>query len=360
MLAAVAAVLLPAGLARAEVHGGIEIGAKGIKATVLDIAATPDGFEVAIKLADTTNTRLVAGIARTGSFDPRAVEETATAVARYVNRMKSEFQVDSDRIYVVGSSGLFSPIQDKQERVQQNQQVLAEAVRMAAGASLAFIDDRREAELSIVGILPRQFQDQAVLIDIGSGNTKGGYVGARNEIVTVSVPYGTASFAELVQKAGGSFAEQAATLRDKELAPALKQQLSSRPEVTARPRVYLSGGIVWATATLTHPEETRAFTPLSVKDFDDLEKCLVANPEAFPAPSLSVITDVAKRYLAAVEIQRVRKVYSPEQLLAGVQILKALADGMQFEADHKQLYFARHGYLGWILAYVAEKAAPPK
>jgi hypothetical protein len=350
---------LPAATVQAEVHGGIEIGAKGIKATVVHVSPNSDGFELAVKLADTTNTTLVAGLARTGEFDPKAVEETAAAVGRYFNKMKADFQVSPERIYIVGSSGLFSPLQDKPDQVKANRQVLSEAIRKATGATMTFIDAKREAELSMIGIVPRKYRDQAVLLDVGSGNTKGGYFGARNQITSISIPYGTVSFSELVKKAGGSFAESASSLRDEKLAPALRKELSAATDMTTRSRVYLSGGIVWATASLTHPEETRPFTPFAVKDIDDLQRRLAADPDRFPAPDVSAISDETKRSRALKEIQSVQKVFTTEQLLAGTHVLKAVATEMQLDSGKKEICFARYGNLGWILAYVTEKEKAP-
>jgi exopolyphosphatase/pppGpp-phosphohydrolase len=220
---------------------------------------------------------------------------------------------------------------------------------------MTFINVRREAELSVAGVVPGKFRKEAVLIDVGSGNTKGGYFGTDNQICTFSVPFGTVSFAELVTGAGGSFPDQVRKLREEKLAPAVKKQLATAVEMTTRRRVYLSGGIVWATATLTHPEDRRAFTPLTVTDIDDLHKRLAAEPGKFPRTDLSAIADEGKEQQAREEIEKVKKVYTPEQLLAGLQVLKALADEMQLAAGEKQVYFARHGSLAWILGYVVEK-----
>jgi hypothetical protein len=335
----VATALLLGASARAEVHGGIEIGAKGIKATVLEIITDPKGYEVSIKLADTTNTTLVAGLARTGSFDPKAVVETATVVGQYFTKMKADFQIDPKHIYIVGSSGLFIPFQDKPDQVRTNQRTLADAVRSACGASMIFIDAKREVELSIARVLPCRFRDEAVLIDVGSRNTKGGYISAQSEIISVVVPYGTVSFTEVVKKAGGSFADKARKLRDEELAPTLKKELISKPEMTARTRVFLSGGIVWAAATLTNPCETAAFTPLTVNDLTDLQRRLEADPGKYPSPDVSAIADESKRKQALAEIHKVQKVFSPEQLLAGTHILKALAYEMQLVRGKSQVYF---------------------
>ena len=55
---------------RAEVHGGIEIGAKGVKATVIDVADGADGYEVKILLSGTKNTTLTAGLAAANGLKP--------------------------------------------------------------------------------------------------------------------------------------------------------------------------------------------------------------------------------------------------------------------------------------------------
>jgi exopolyphosphatase/pppGpp-phosphohydrolase len=356
-LAAAAALLLSGGTAGAEMYGGIEIGAKGIKAIVLDVAPERAGVDPVVKFSDTTNLGLVAGIAQTGQVDARTLDEAAATVARYSDRMKTEFRVKPEHVYIVGSSGLFSPLAGKDDRIRANQQAIAAAIRQATGAAMDFIDPRREVELSIKGALPPKDWDQAVLFDVGSGNTKGGYVGADRQITSVSVPFGTVSFTELVRKAGPPFAEQARQLRDRKFAPALRKELARVSEMNARLRVYLSGGIVWAAATLTHPEETGPFTALFLPDLDELQKRIAADPGKFPAPDLANLVDEAKRSRAREEIRKVQGTYTPEQLLAGTQLLQALATELHLEAGGKQVFFARNGYLAWILAYIREKDA---
>src|SRR5207237_384518 len=79
------------------------------------------------------------------------------------------------RLYVVGSSGLFSAIEGKKDAVKANQDALAEAIREACGLKMTFIDVTREAELSIDGVIPAKHAAVSMLLDIGSGNTKGGF-----------------------------------------------------------------------------------------------------------------------------------------------------------------------------------------
>src|SRR6266511_2095569 len=167
---ALAALLLVSSAARAEVHGGIELGAKGVKGTVIDISGEGETQEVKILLAVSHNSTLSAGIAATGKFDPKAVADAAAAVVRFAERMKKEFKVPAERIHVVGSSGLFSGVADKPETIPPNREVLAKAVEDASGIKMTFISDEREAELSIAGIVPKSRAGTALLLDIGSGN----------------------------------------------------------------------------------------------------------------------------------------------------------------------------------------------
>ena len=92
---AVAALVL-AGLpavSSAGTHGGIEIGAKGVKAIVLDFTPTPEGYDLTVRLSETTNTALSTGIAKTGQFDPADLAATADAVGKYAARMRARIDL---------------------------------------------------------------------------------------------------------------------------------------------------------------------------------------------------------------------------------------------------------------------------
>lgn len=355
------ALLLTPALARAEVYGGIEIGAKGIKATVIRVTPEPDGYDVKIDLAKTANTTLVAGLAESGRFNPTALKDTVKEVETFFTQMRSEHKVAPERIYVVGSSGLFSALGKKEDLIAENKKALAGAVKAATGKEMNFIDVDREVELSIVGVVPPKFADGSLLLDVGSGNTKGGCRDGKR-FVTVSIPLGTVTYSDLVKKAAEKtntpFAKQADELRKEHLAAPLKEQVSKNPGLAKRERVYLTGGTAWALATLTKPADRRSFVALSAADIDRYRKELRDNPKALLNPDLSGIKDAREREEAMKDVEQVKKVFSPENLLAGAEVLKAMADEFGLAAKDKKLYFARHGYIGWILAYVAEQSAP--
>jgi exopolyphosphatase/pppGpp-phosphohydrolase len=352
---AIAGTLAPTAV-RAEVHGGIEIGGKGVKATVVEVSGEGADIRIKVKLSDTTNTALVAGVAKKGRFEATALAETVRAVRKYYNRLRKEFSVAPKRIYVVGSSGLFAPISDKPDLIKENQQTLARAVKEEMGRPLTFIDVQREAELSIVGTLPKSRRKTGVLVDIGGGNTKGGCL-VEGKLATFGVPFGTVTFSELARKRKANDAKSLSQLCDKAVTPLLKQKLSRLPDIAKRDRIYLSGGVVWAVTTFAHPTARTNYTGLTLADVERVEARLAAHPTAFPAPDLSAVTDKKLRQRALAEVARVKKVYRPEQLLAGTQILKSVFREL---GDRKQFFFARNGYLGWILAYVTESAGEAK
>lgn len=358
-LAVLVAGLLAAASARADVQGGIEIGAKGVRVVAVETKA---GQDLKVLMSGTQNTTLVGGLAKTGRFSPDALKETAAAVARFAEKLRKEHLLPDSRIHVVGSSGLFSALAGKDDLIRENRAALVAAVRESAKLPLAFLDVTREAELSILSVVPLKHADTAVLLDIGSGNTKGGALDKSGRCITFGIPFGTVTFADAVRaKSGkGDFAAAASALRGQLLTPAVKDQLRTQKGLAGRPRIYLGGGTVWALATLMRPQDRSSAVALSARDISAFHELLVKNEAAVPAPDLSKIADTTVRQRARKEVEQVRKTFTREQLLAGTEILRALGEGFDFAAPDRQLVFARNGYLGWIIGYVAEKARAPR
>jgi exopolyphosphatase/pppGpp-phosphohydrolase len=278
-------------------------------------------------VADTTNTALAADVAKDGRFGAAALAETVKAVEAYSDRIHKEFHAAPERTYVVGSSGLFAAIHDKPELIKENQNRLTEAVKQATGLSVKYIDVRREAELSIDGIVPKPHRKTGLLIDIGGGNTKGGCMVGSEKYATFGVPYGTLTFSELAKKNGAADAASQAKLYDEKVEPLLKKELAKLPDLAKRDPIYLSGGVVWAAATFAHPADAKAFTVLTLKDVEQLEARLAAAPaDTFPDPDFSAVTAGKARLRATAEWARVKKVYPPAQLLAGLPFLREFTE----------------------------------
>lgn len=366
VLPAASALGKPAASAKNEkLHGGIEIGSKGVKATAINFTRKGNGYDVKILYSETINTTIMK--VKDNRFTPEAIDETVQAVRKMFNRMQQEHQISPDHIYIVGSSGLRS----------DNKQDLVSEVKKATGKAMSFLTVEMEVQLSIAGTIPQQREDDkqvnerhtSMLIDIGSGNTKGGYQRAISapvtgvpveEFVTMGIPYGTVTFTNEVSRYRKDendlrgFALDAMTISPKVLNEQLRKEVAKKPGLVLRERLYLTGGIVWAMANLLHPENRRSFVPLTLDDINRFQYLARTDMNSLLNPDLSAINDEARRREAKKEIEAVNATFTPRNIIAGAEILGAVSE--EFKLRNMKIWFARYGNLSWILSYVRGQA----
>jgi hypothetical protein len=348
-----------------KLHGGIEIGSRGVKATAIRFDRKRASYDVNILYTDVINTNIMR--VKDNRFTPEAVKETAEAVQKFFARLQSEHQIAPEQIYIVGSSGLRA----------ENKNDLVEEVRKLTGKTMSFLSVEMEVQLSIAGTIPQQRDDllvqneraAAMLIDIGSGNTKGGYLQpvaspsngtVVNDFVTMSIPMGTQTFTNEASRNLNNendlrtFALNAVVLSPAMLNASLRKEIEKKPGLLNRERVYLSGGIAWAMATLLYPANRRSFVQLTAADIDLFQYRLRDDPNSLLNPKLTEISDPLRRIEAAKEIESVKAVFTPKNLIAGAEILKAVST--EFNLEKRKIWFARFGNLSWILSYVRGQA----
>lgn len=344
-----------------KLHGGIEIGSRGVKGTAINFSRKGSGYDVKIIYTEVINTSIMK--VKDNKFTPEAMQETADAVNKMFTRMQQEYQVPVEQIYIVGSSGLRA----------DNKPDLVSAVNKATGKPMSFLTVDLEVQLSIAGTIPRRREEEtkpqdereaSMLLDIGSGNTKGGYQlpgsGPTDEFVTMGIPFGTVSFtneASKLRKAEtdlNSFALDALLISQTTLNEQLRKEIEKKPGLLARNRIYFSGGIVWAMATLMHPENRKAFVPLTTDDITLFHYRARNDVNALLNPDLAYIADELKRNEIKKEIESVKATFSPKNIVAGAEILNAVS--AEFKLQGKTIWFARYGHLSWILSYVRGQA----
>jgi hypothetical protein len=333
--------------AAAERRGGIEIGAKGVKATVLELETGPSGPTSRTVMTGVSNTTVTAGVVGTNKYSASAIRETAAEAGKFARQMRDEYGVPAEKIQVIGSSGL---------PAASNRNELVEAVREATGLPpMRFLTPCEEVGLTIAGLLSESERSSALLVDIGSGNTKGGYLGASGQALCFSVPAGSVTFADRVKKdaPGQPFGESADRLRPTFLEAPLAEQVRANPELASRPLVILSGGAPYAMVTLMFPEKVRQDrVTFSAKDIADYLQRLRAT-EGVPRPNLDTITDPDVRTASEKEVQNVADNFTSENLIAGAEILTALSSAFRFEG--KTLIFDRNGITAWIRTAVSPR-----
>ena len=68
-------------------------------------------------------------------------------------------------------------------------------------------------------------------------------------------------------------------------------------------------------------------------------------------PDLSGINPTVRTRVES-EVRAVRDTFTPENLLAGSEILLGFAKVLEWEESEKDLYFAKSGVVAWIVGYV--------
>jgi hypothetical protein len=322
-----------------EIYAGIELTTEGVRAIALRVSRSDE--ESGLKLIYSENIRLALGRSSDGQFAPQAAKEAAQTVLKLLARVRQQSQAPPEHVFLIGSSGLGA---DRPEG-------LVRAVSETTGKTLTFLDVETEVQLSVVGTISRLWKvgdtqidnrNSSALIEINGDRTLGGYqllkyppdAAPRYDFVTMSVPHG-----------GGD----AVAFRQ-----ALRRERESKPGLVSRKRVYLTGSIPWAMATLLYPEDQQTFVPLTSEAIDLFAEKVARAPRELLNPNLSSIRDRELRQKAESELQAVKSAFTPEQLAAAAETLKAVAS--EFEWQEKQIWFARFGYLGRLLSYVRLQA----
>lgn len=328
-------------------YAGIEIGAKGVKASVVAVLRGKDGDTQDEEIFNRSlNTTIVSGMSRSRELRPEAIEETAQAVKTLLGQMTKAYEVPEPSIYVAASTAVAEA---------SNRFALTNRIRELTGKETKYISLADEVFYGVVSTMPAKDMRKGLSIDVGSGNTKIGYVvpgAGRLDTVAIGVPFGSVTLTEAVRGArreGEGFGAAAERYAREKLAPDLAAKVQAYPALDRRDPVSLVGGAVWAMATLVYPERQTAYVRIAPGDIRKYYDLLVTNPGMATDPSLLHIKDEKTRKRAAAQIEAVNKTFTRENLIAGAAILRLLVDEMKLGT--RELYFSRYG--GWLYGYVA-------
>lgn len=345
--------------AQDNTYAGIEIGGKGIKVAIIKILDLQSGkFEI-VKFW-THNTAVTKGISKDSMLAKADMDETAGAVVKTLEEVKTEYNVPDEHIYVVGSSGV---------AMAKNRFKLAETVSELTkspekpGVKMDFITSQKEGELVTKGGVPSSKYRDALVFDIGGGNTKGGYVSqndaGKNQFFGIAIDLGSVTLTELVRKKAAStsfedFAKAMKNYADKELSVEIKSMFDNKPSSREKGNIYMSGGVIWSFATLMFPGNEDYFMKFSLSDVKKFYAILLDDVryQQLLNPNLSSLNE-KKKTKAEKDLQNVKNTYVRESLLAGTTILmKSLEEIPNIES--KNMYFIRQGHVAWTIAYIVD------
>lgn len=343
---------------KSDIYAGIEVGSKGVKMSLVEISRnTQKNLEFNILKDTSVNTDFI-------SFTDQSYNETIKGLTGLFNNALNDYRISSGRIFTVVSSGV--KVQAEKMNKTNWIQKLIDDFRSRIGEPgrlVEVVDVLQEARLSHLGIVPESRRYNTFLIDIGSGNTKGGYFpnGNTNDFKLFQLSWGTKSTANAAEK----------RLDDDQTMYNFNKQLyrvlagSANDEViyavnlsgayNMSDNIAFSGGIAWSVAVLISPELVD--NPVIPVTFTEVEKFydrIMRNYNSLSDTEIIIpLTDPSLNKTAiAKEVKRVNSVFDQRSLLAGTGLLLKIMRQFEGVYEKKQFYLVKNGQVGWISAYV--------
>ncbi len=335
-----------------DLYAGIEIGAKGIKLSVIDVKLTNGENDYTLKLDTSINTDAAA-------LSYQSEKETHDAITVLYGIIQQRYDIPAQRIHIVISSGLKQEL-DKYNKVEYFAGIIRPK-ELDPKIKIGYITVDQEAQLSFKGIVPQMNRLTANQLDVGSGNTKGGYLDANRNFVPVTFPIGTKSFQRLLEsRINGNlslfdYRKAAEKLIIDSLGRMVVYQFREKSDLKSRDIVYLSGGIVWCIASLIHPEMIRQnHVELTLQDINDFQNMVTTDFENLTKPDLSKMSSEDANASMA-NIKRVLNTYDQKALISGSVWLQELISQLNTTNPNKKFIFPRYAYVGWISGYIIDK-----
>ena len=349
---------------RLNAYAGIEVGSKGVKMSIieLDKKAGEDGeFRI---LNDTSiNTDFI-------SFTQPTYQATLAALNKLYEVAVMQNKIPVANVFTAISSGVSIQAQkeDKQRWIDQ----LINAFKLNNNESertVAIIDVKEEARLSHLGIVPEGRRYKTFLIDIGSGNTKGGYFpyGNTKDFRLFQLTWGTKSAFNAAEKMLGDDKglENYNSQLSRVLAGAEYNEIVYAVNASgAFPKsdnIAFSGGIAWAIATLISPGlNDNAVVGVTYEEVFEFSEKLTKNPSLYSdyyiVKTLPENSSIDSEKLGR-DVKQVNKVFDQRALLAGTGLLLKTMRQFDGVVERKKFYLVKNGAVGWISAYVNQQVS---
>ncbi len=324
-----------------NLYAGIEIGGKGLKVYIIDVRSVEKEI-VVIENFWSENIALLPGIIADGAMNESDMNSTTQKVVIEYKKVLEEYKIEKNKIYVVISSGV---------SIANNTNVLVEKIEKEIDITPGVITTAKESQYLFKSGVPIKFQEESLLLDIGSGNTKGGFIEKKegaNTFINLNMNLGTMSLSELLSKQNKlyNFTDfvNATDLYYTTLSDQIKKIFESNERCFSKKKIYVSGGSAWAFYTLFYEDDSRRnfleFNPADVLTYDE---DIRHNFERF--------TVLAKKNK---EVARVLKTFTRENLIVSNSILRATLSNIK-NLSSKKVFFAKQPEVSWVVTYICNE-----
>ncbi len=340
------------------VFAGIEVGSKGVKMSLVEVEKNTQKNGAFNVMKDTTvNTDFI-------SFTQPTYQATLAALNKLYDLAIKDYSIPANHVFTAISSGV--NIQAVKENKQNWIDQLISAFRFNFNEperKVTVIDVTEEARLSHLGIVPDSRRFNTFLIDVGSGNTKGGFFPNDNtkDFRLFQLSWGTKSTSNAVEKKleGDNSLENYNNQLKRVLNGVENTEIvyavNASGSYPVSDNVAFSGGIAWSIATLMYPELiNNSVVPVTYEEVQNFSEKLLKNyatlSDYYILRTLNDKTldmDAIRR-----EVKRVNQVFDQRSLMSGTALLLKIMRQFESVYEKKSFYLVKNGAVGWISAYV--------
>ena len=344
---------------RSTVYAGIEVGSKGVKMSLIEMSNSKKISNYNIVSDTSINTDII-------SFTQPTFEASLQAIYDLYETALNVYQIPADRIFTVVSSGVkVSAEKDNKTIWIQNFIDSFKLKIQDPNRKVAVIDPGEEARLSHLGIVPESKRFTTFLIDIGSGNTKGGYFPTDNinHIKLFELTWGTQSTANAAikrlddDKSIKNYNKQLERVLAGDADKEITYAVNVSNAYNMSDNIAFSGGAAWATAVLLFPELiNEQVVPVTYEQVEKFNQKLFTDYNLFSAKELvrTINDNTLDNSAISKQINTVNKVFNQRAMLAASGLLLKIMRQFEGVYEKKQFYLVKNGQVGWISAYVNE------
>ncbi len=349
------------GFSQRELHGGIEINMRGAQGIGLRISGEEENFNVSILFTELILSPMTVS---EGKFTPESIREMVVAIQKHMRRMQQDYRIPLENIYLTGTPSL----------IAGNLPELANEIRLRTGRTITLLDVESAVQLGISGSIPRRYKlnnrwydnrNISLLIEVMGNKVQGGYQvnrmsefggGQTFDFVTFEIPKGSLGVTAEANRIAGAqadrpaFARVSQSLMENSIRAPLRAEATRKLGLITRKKIYIAGPIVRIMAATIFTNDTRTFVPITTNDINTFYNRLIADPEKLLNPDLSGVQNEEYRQRLETGLQAAKIAFSTKELIAGAEILRALASEM--ELQNKKIYFPRYNHLAQILSFV--------
>jgi hypothetical protein len=344
------------------VYAGIDIGSKGVKLSVLEVSKSQKAGNFNILQESSVNTDFI-------SFTDASFQNTLNGLCKMYTTAAGDYNIPSDKIFTLVSSG----VKGQADKEDKNSWVLAliDSFKKRINdqnRQVSIIDVLQEARLSHLGIVPDSKRYNTFLIDIGSGNTKGGYFpnGNTKDFKLFNVNWGTKSIANATDKrceddkSINNYSRQLYRVLAGEPNSEIIYAVNSSGAYNMSDNIAVSGGAAWAAATLMYPELVdNSVIPVTYDEVVKFSERLATNYASFSDTAVlrSLNDKSLDKTAIAATVKNVNQVFDQKAMMAGTGLLLKIMRQFEGIYEKKQFYLIKNGQVGWISAYVDQNIA---